>query len=183
MVIKRSKNNRQAGPDKCRTEQFKCLDAENKATLLMIINEMFLSETFHPYLNKANIVQIYKKGDAIKMENYRPIALLQTIYKFIAAMVKNTVAAGLETWISKTQYGFRPKRSTAQAIFIARRLMDIAERTGSNLTLILLDWEKAFDKIAQDKLLQVLRRLNVPKHIYSLIANIYKEPEFCVRTQ
>ena len=107
------------------------------------------------------------------MENYRPIALLQTIYKLIAAMVKNRLVDALETWISKTQYGFRPKRSTAQAIFIARRLMDIAERQGSNMAMVLLDWEKAFDKIAQDKLLQVLRRLRFPKQTYALIANIY----------
>jgi hypothetical protein len=32
------------------------------------------------------------------------------------------------------------KISTAQAIFLARRLMDISERTGSNPSLVLLDW-------------------------------------------
>ncbi len=49
----------------------------------------------------------------------------------------------------KTQYGFRKGKSTAHAIFVARRLQDYAEKSNTNLALILLDLEKAFDKIDQ----------------------------------
>ena len=42
---------------------------------------------------------------------------------------------------------YRESRSTSQAIFIARRMQDISEKSGNNLAMVLLDWEKAFDKI------------------------------------
>ena len=80
----------------------------------------------------------------------------------------------------ETQYGFRRARSTAQAIFLARRLMDMSERQGTNLAMILLDWEKAFDKIDHDRLLEALGRLNVPDKLLKCIDSIYKEPRFKV---
>ena len=59
--------------------------------------------------------------------------------------------------------------------------MDLAERQHSNRSLILLDWEKAFDKVNQTKLLQVLRRLNVPPNMFQLIADMYQDPQFRIK--
>ena len=83
------------------------------------------------------------------MQNYRPISLLQVLYKIFAGLIKNRLIETYDPWIQQNQFGFRPKKSTTQAIFIARRLMDMAERTGSNLSIILLDWKIAFDKVNQ----------------------------------
>ena len=84
------------------------------------------------------------------------------------------------TNLQTSQFGFRPKKSTSQAIFIARRLLDISERTGTNLTITLLDWKMAFDKVNQQKLLQVLRRLQVPPRMLQAITRIYDSPQFRV---
>jgi hypothetical protein len=58
----------------------------------------------------------------------------------------------------------------------------MAERKGHNLTLILLDWEKAFDKIDQGRMMQAIKRLGVPEHITAIIENIYREPKYAVKT-
>jgi hypothetical protein len=73
------------------------------------------------------------------------------------------------------------KISTAQAIFLARRLMDISERTGSNPSLVLLDWI-FFDKVNQTQFLQTLRRLKVPPRMLKTIEHIYSSPKFRVAT-
>ena len=179
-VIKRLKSNKSPGPDEVTSELIKWLHNDNRAKLLVHFNEILLKGTYPASLNLSNIASIYKKGDPAKLENYRPIALLQTFYKILAALVKNRLEPALEPWISKTQYGFRKKKSTSQALFIARRLMDMAERQGTNLTLVLLDWEKAFDKVDQDKLVEVLARLCIPQRIICLIQNIYEQAKFRV---
>ena len=115
-------------------------------------------------LDLANVVSIYKNGDSSNLANYRPISLLQVFYKIIAALVKERIDAGLDAYITKTQYGFRKSKSTAHAIFFARRIMDICEQEGSNLSIVLLDWEKAFDKIDHERLIEALERLNLPKN-------------------
>ena len=57
------------------------------------------------------------------------------------------------------------EKPTSQVLFIARRRIDMAERQAANLTLVLLDWEEAFDKIDQNKLIEVLSRLCVPQRV------------------
>ena len=123
-------------------------------------------------MDLASVAAIYKKGDSSNLANYRPISLLQTFYKIIASLIKERIDAGLDKFMHKTQYEFRRARSTAQAIFLARRLMDMSERQGTNLTLILLDWEKAFDKIDHDRLLEALGRLNIPTKLITWIDSI-----------
>ena len=58
-----------------------------------------------------------------------------------------------------------------------------AERQQSNVTLVLLDWEKAFDKINQSKLLQVLRCLKTPPNMLRLVTHMYAHPKFRITTE
>ena len=78
----------------------------------------------------AELVTLYKKGNVEDAANYRPIALLNTIYKLYAAILQKRLATGLDDKLWETQYGFRKKRSTAQPLFITRRLQDLAETSG-----------------------------------------------------
>ena len=179
-AISATKTNKAPGPDRVQAELVKYLDSSNRAILLQSYNEILINNKYFDSLNLANIASIFKKGDPSKLENYRPIALLQTFYKLLAAMIKRRLVVVLEPWIHKTQYGLRPRKSTSQAIFLTRRLMDLAERQGTNMSLVLLDWEKAFDKIDQKKLIQVLQRLSVPQNIIQVVQNIYREAKFRV---
>ena len=81
------------------------------------------------------------------MQNYRPIALLQVFDKLPASIVRARLIQAYDAWIQKTQYGFPPDKSTTQAMFIARRFLDLAAKAHSNLSAVLLDWETAFDKV------------------------------------
>eukprot|EP00975_Prorocentrum_lima_P061546 12880533-Prorocentrum_lima.AAC.1 len=60
-------------------------------------------------------------------------------------------------------------------------MIDKGEQTGTRTLLVLLDWEKAFDKIKHHKLIEALQRMLVPPHIVKIIANLYRNAEFCVR--
>ena len=112
------------------------------------------------------------------MKNYRPIALLQVFYKFLANLLSARFIAAYDNWLQSTQFGFRPKRSTTQTIFIARRIQNISKRQQSNMLLVLLDWEKAFGKINHDKLRQILRRLKTPPKMLRIVAAMYNDLNF-----
>ena len=182
-VIKAQKQKKTPGPDNCPAELIKWLNDDNRNFLLDCYNDILETNAYPDSFKLANIVSIYKKGDATKMQNYRPISLLQVLYKIFAGLIKNRLIETYDPWIQQSQFGFRPKKSTTQAIFIARRLMDMAERTGSNLSIILLDWKMAFDKVNQEKLMQVLRRLRIPPRMLIALQHIYDNPKFRVATQ
>ena len=73
----------------------------------------------------ARVVTIYKKGNPEFPSNYRPIALLQTIYKLYARMVQNRLAESIDARVWKTQYGYRRNKSTSQPISIIREYKTI----------------------------------------------------------
>ena len=147
-VIKTLKQKKTPGPDNCPAELIKWLNDDNRNLLLDCYNDILETNAYPDSFKFANIVSIYRKGDATKMQNYRPISLLrslQVLYKIFAGLIKIRLIETYDPWIQQSQFGFRPKKSTTQAIFIARRLMDMAERTGSNLSIMLLDWKMAFN--------------------------------------
>ena len=75
----------------------------------------------------SKVVMIFKKGAPSVCDNYRPISLLAIGYKILAAILLNRLKlAGAETRILQTQYGFKSKCGSADALFVARRLLENA---------------------------------------------------------
>ena len=58
-----------------------------------------------------------------------------------------------------SQFGFREKRSTEEAIFVARRRIElaVAQRSGS-VSLLALDWKKVLDCVSVASLIESLER-------------------------
>lgn len=109
--------------------------------------------------------------------------MLSIAYKILATMLKQRlVDAGIEQRLWETQYGFRKQRGTVDAIYIARRRIELAcaQRQG-RVSLLALDWRKAFDCINVQSLLDALRRLGLPAHFVNLVASIMDGRCFHVR--
>ena len=131
----------------------------------------------------ATVVLLFKKGDAALPSNYRPISLLPVGYKVLAWMLqKRLQAGGAEERIRATQFCFRPKKSTAQALAIMRRIFDAAYSAGKpGMMALFLDWAKAFDRIKIDCLMAALQRFGVPQPLLQLIGAIYDKRMFILR--
>ena len=48
---------------------------------------------------------------------------------------------------------------------------------------VLLDWEKAFDKVKHNKLFEALERMNVPNKYIDMIKQLYDKPTFKVEME
>lgn len=102
--------------------------------------------------------------------------------RFSALILGRLKDGGAEDRLSKTQYGFRKGYGTEDAIFIARRKIELAwaHRDG-HLLVLALDWAKAFDSIDPEGMLAALRRFGLPEHLISVIAAIYSDRCFHVK--
>ena len=78
----------------------------------------------------------------------------------------------LDEWICKAQYGFRKDKSTADAIHLIRRIAEHGQQTSNKLHMVLLDWEKAFDRVNPEALLVALRRIGTPQIYIDAIASM-----------
>ena len=180
-ALKKMKNNKSPGPDGLPIEFFKYLDDSGLAIILDILNECWEKEILPSELELAELVTLYKKGNVENPANYRPIALLNTLYKIYASLLQIRLAEKLEAKMWKTQFGFRKKHSTAEALYISRRIQDWAETSGDKTFFVFLDWEKAFDKVDQEKLIEAMDRLNIPTKILNVLRSFYRAPKFSIR--
>ena len=73
-------------------------------------------------------------------------------------------------------------RSTATAIYCLRRIQEFAERGHSKLSMVFLDWEKAFDKVYHDKMFLALERMGIPTKLIQIVKALYKKLKFKVKT-
>lgn len=162
------KNNKSPGPDGLPVEFFKHMNEESMI-VLEILNDCWINEIMPDEMELAELVTLYKKGNVEDPANYRPISFLNTLYKLYASIIQVKLANGLDDSLWETQFGFRKKRNPAQPLFVTRRLQDHAECTGDKLFMVFLDWEKAFDKNDQEKLIEVMERLRVPPKLIAIL--------------
>ena len=127
-------------------------------------------------------MSIYKgKGKDTDPANYRPISLLNSIYKIFAAMLQSKLAAVHENNLRSTQYGFRSQRGTQQPLFILRRSMEWAEMTNNPLYYLFLDWKQAFDSLDHNAMLVALQRFGLSRKSLAVESSIYKDPSFITK--
>ena len=119
--------------------------------LLYFCNQCWSTKAAPPEWATASVALLYKKGDPAACDNYRPICLLSIAYKLFASMMKERLLqAGVEKALWSSQFGFRSGYSTEDAIFIARRRIELARgMSNGKISLLALDWSKAFDSISE----------------------------------
>ena len=106
----------------------------------------------------ANVVQIFKKGDRHQPSNYRPASLTSVVYKVLEHMVHSSIMSHFDKYdiLCDSQHGFRKRRSCETQLI--ETIDDIARHIsyGNQVDVILLDFEKAFDKVSHLRLLYKL---------------------------
>ena len=83
--------------------------------------------------------------------------------------------------ISGQQCGFVSGHPTTDAIFIIRQLVEKFSRKKIQLYHILVELEKAFDKVARAAIQQALRRQRVPERLVILVMALYTSFTYKVR--
>ena len=74
--------------------------------------------------NAGIICPVYKKGDRLNCNNYRPITLLNTPHKIFAVLLNKRLIEKIENKLEDNQMRFRPNRSTIDNIFIVRQIFE-----------------------------------------------------------
>ena len=105
---------------------------------------------------RADIVPIFKAGNKKDLLNYRPVCLTSVVVKICEWLIKDRWMKHLEKSkvLMDMQFGFREGRSCAtNLINFYSRVVDIVQERDGWVDCIYLDLRKAFDKVADKRLL------------------------------
>jgi hypothetical protein len=117
---------------------------------------------------------LYKKKDRSKIENYCPITLLNTDYKIFTKALAIQVAKVIHRMIHPHQSGFIPKRSIFDPIRLVQTMTTYADLMEEDGAIIVLDQEKAYDKIQHTYLFETLEAFHLPPLFVNTVKNLYK---------
>jgi sorting nexin-29 len=120
--------------------------------------------------NEGIICPVYKKGDRLDCNNYRPITLLNIAYKIFAILLNKILTENTENKLEDNQMGFHPNRFTIDNIFIVRQIYEKSHEHNIDLYNIFVDYTHAFDSIYRNKVIECLKKFDVPDRLIRLIA-------------
>ena len=83
-----------------------------------------------------------------KLTNYRPICLLNTVYKLASASKANRIKSVLDKLVHGSQSGFISGRYIGDNTCLLYDLMQFVEENNIPGLLLLIDFEKAFDSLS-----------------------------------
>jgi len=124
---------------------------------------MALFEDFHRgelplhSLNFGTIILLPKGSEANRIEQYRPICLLNVSFKFFTKVASNRIALVAQKIIRPSQTAFLPGRNIMEGAIILHETIHEMHRKKLNGVLFKIDFEKAYDKVKWSFLQQTLR--------------------------
>ena len=89
------------------------------------------------------------KGDVQSCSNYKGIKLISHTMKLWERIVEKRLRSDLK--FSNQQYGFMPGKSTTDALFALRVLMEKYREGQKELHCVFVDLEKAYDNVPREE--------------------------------
>jgi len=122
-TLKRMKGGKAMGPHGIPIKVWRCLGARAIVWLTKLFNLIFRSNKMPEEWRRSILVPIFKnKGDIQSCTNYRRIKLMSHTMKLWERVIEHRLRR--VTSVTQNQFGFMPGRSTMEAIFLIRQLME-----------------------------------------------------------
>ncbi|KAK3574608.1 hypothetical protein QTP86_011520 [Hemibagrus guttatus] len=179
-ALKRMKSGKAVGPDDIPVEVWKCLGEAAVEFLTSLFNRVLESERMPEEWRRSVLVPIFKnKGDVQSCSNYRGIKLMSHTMKLWERVVEARLRKVVE--ICEQQYGFMPRKSTTDAIFALRILIEKYRDGQRELHCVFVDLEKAYDRVPREELWYCMRKSGVAEKYVKVVQDMYERSRTVVR--
>ena len=98
-------------------------------------------------LNYGVITLLPKKDDASRIEQYRPICLLNVSFKIFTKVGTNRVTSLAHKVIRPSQSAFLPGRNILEGVVVLHETIHELHRKKMDGVIFKIDFEKAYDKV------------------------------------
>jgi hypothetical protein len=108
-------------------------------------------------LNFAMLTLIPKVEEATEMKNYRPISSLNCSFKIFSKLLTSRLDVICQSLIAKEQTAFIRGRYILESVVVAHEVVHSVHKTKEPGVAIKLDYEKAYDRVNLDFLIEILK--------------------------
>lgn len=182
LAIQQLKLNKSPGTDGLTSEFYITFCDKLAPFLHSVFTESIHNQTLPPTLYQGLLTLIPKPNkDSLRIDNWRPICLLNNDYKILAGIFAKRLKTVLDHIIDETQTGFMKGRHISNNIRLVLDLIDYAEYCPDDSFILFLDFCKAFDTIEHKFMFQALQKFGLGKYFCSAIETMYKKANCSIK--
>ena len=173
LLLQKLNPSKAVGPDLISTRILKEY-ADEVAPMLQAIYQQSLDTGNVPSIWKqANVAAIFKKGDKHLASNYRPVSLTCVSCKVLEHIVFRAMMdhVDLHKILVHYQHGFRSKHSCETQLINTIQELAKGLDEQKQMDLLILDFAKAFDKVAHQRLLRKLDYYGIRDNTLNWVSN------------
>lgn len=148
-----------SGVDALPAEFYQELWVDIEFDIFNFVSETISKAHINEDLNISRIALLPKSEDWQKFQNFRPISLLNTQYKVVAKVFANRMKPLLHHCILPFQTGFVPNICILANIFLAFEAIEWTLKNNQNLSMLLLDFGKAYNGVNWSFLQQTMEQM------------------------
>ena len=169
------KNDKGPGLSGFSAEFFKVFWKQLGAFVLRLLNYGYITSELST-TQKQGINTCIPKDNKPKtfLKNWRPLTLLDIVYKLASGSIANQIKTVLDLIINRDQTGFIKGRSIAENIQVIYDIMNFTDEQHIPGLLLFTDFEKAFDCLSWNFLYKALEHLNFGESVRQWIRVFYK---------
>ena len=139
--------------------------------LLHLFNASLNSGKLPSDWTKANVIPVFKKGNKHSAKNYRPVSLTSLVVKVLERLIQRRIVKFFDDngKLNTSQHGFRQAHSCQTQLLETIHHWAKSLDSGASSHVIFLDFAKAFDSVAHERLLLKLDHIGVRGKLLSWI--------------
>jgi hypothetical protein len=120
---------------------------ELKGDIMRFITEFHRNGKLTKGINSTFIALIPKVDNPQKLNDFRPISLVGSMYKILAKVLANRLKHVVGSVVSEVQSAFVKERQILDGMLVANEVVDDARKNQKELVLFKVDFEKAYDSV------------------------------------
>ena len=145
-AIAQLKNNKAPGPDGFPVEFYKKCWHIIKGDLLPMFHDLFSGQLQLFHLNFGTITLLPKKTDAVRIEQFRPICLLNVSFKIFTKVGTNRLTQIAHSVVQHSQTAFMPDRNILEGVVVLHETLHEIHTKKLDGVVFKVDFETTYDK-------------------------------------
>jgi hypothetical protein len=141
--------------------------------LLVSRNNLLPSQAVVSAIRNLTLSSCFKVDSPAKVTDYMPISLLNTSIKILTKLLANKLQQVIVDLIHKNQYGFIKSRTIQDCLAWAFEYLHLCHKSGKELIILKLDFEKVFDRIEHQTMLQIMDFKGFSQQLLHWMASIF----------